>query len=148
MADFRRAAGRPGAVGAPLAKLEELGLNIDSELESRLCKRAVEAAPDLDCCGPVLVDGEDVSPHFDPLAELPLARFHTDVSHRRCSSGEVEDEHFALRQTLEVEARFLAHRSAISGIEGLAIEGGLAPGHLDPGVASGRDLMAPLRSRA
>jgi len=30
-----------------LAKLEELGLNIDSDLERRLGKRVVEAAPDL-----------------------------------------------------------------------------------------------------
>jgi hypothetical protein len=30
-----------------LARLEELGLNVDSDLERRLGKRVVEAAPDL-----------------------------------------------------------------------------------------------------
>src|SRR6267142_526379 len=46
LTDFRQAAGRPGP-RARLAKLEELGLNVDSDLERRLGKRVVEAAPDL-----------------------------------------------------------------------------------------------------
>jgi hypothetical protein len=46
LADFRQAAGRPGPQ-ARLARLEELGLNVDSDLERRLGKRVVEAAPDL-----------------------------------------------------------------------------------------------------
>lgn len=47
LADFRQAFARPGPV-ARLARLEELGLNIDSDLERRLGERVVEAAPELD----------------------------------------------------------------------------------------------------
>jgi enoyl-CoA hydratase/carnithine racemase len=47
LADFRQAFARPGPV-ARLARLEELGLNVDSDLERRLGKRVVEAAPKLD----------------------------------------------------------------------------------------------------
>jgi enoyl-CoA hydratase/carnithine racemase len=46
LTDFRQAFGRPGPP-ARLAKLEELGLNIDSDLERHLGKRVVESAPDL-----------------------------------------------------------------------------------------------------
>src|SRR5262245_13288883 len=42
--DFRQAFGRPGPQ-ARLAKLERLGLNIDSDLERHLGRRVVEAAP-------------------------------------------------------------------------------------------------------
>jgi enoyl-CoA hydratase/carnithine racemase len=45
LADFRHAFGRPGP-RARLAKLEELGLNIDSDLERHLGRRVVETAPD------------------------------------------------------------------------------------------------------
>ncbi len=47
LADFRQAFARPGPA-ARLVRLEELGLNIDSDLERRLGKRVVEAAPELD----------------------------------------------------------------------------------------------------
>lgn len=46
LADFRRAFGRPGPK-VRLAKLEELGLNIDSDLERHLGRRVVESAPDV-----------------------------------------------------------------------------------------------------
>ena len=46
LTDFRQALGRPGP-RERLSKLEELGLNIDSDLERRLGKRVVEASPDL-----------------------------------------------------------------------------------------------------
>jgi len=42
--DFRQALGRPGPP-ARLARLEELGLNIDSDLERHLGRRVVESAP-------------------------------------------------------------------------------------------------------
>src|SRR5262245_8687084 len=42
--DFRQAFGRPGP-RARLAKLETLGLNVDSDLERHLGRRVVEAAP-------------------------------------------------------------------------------------------------------
>lgn len=45
--DFRQAFGRPGP-RARYAKLEELGLNIDSELERHLGRRVAEAGPDHD----------------------------------------------------------------------------------------------------
>jgi enoyl-CoA hydratase/carnithine racemase len=45
LTDFRQAFGRPGPL-ARLAKLEELGLNIDSDLERHLGKRVTDAAPD------------------------------------------------------------------------------------------------------
>jgi enoyl-CoA hydratase/carnithine racemase len=44
--DFRQAFGRPGPA-ARLARLEELGLNVDSDLERHLGRRVVEAAPTL-----------------------------------------------------------------------------------------------------
>jgi enoyl-CoA hydratase/carnithine racemase len=44
--DFRQAFGRPGPV-ARLSKLEELGLNVDSDLERHLGRRVVESAPAL-----------------------------------------------------------------------------------------------------
>ena len=44
LTDFREALGRPGPL-ARVAKLEALGLNVDSDLERRLGKRVVEAAP-------------------------------------------------------------------------------------------------------
>jgi enoyl-CoA hydratase/carnithine racemase len=46
LADFRLAFVRPGPV-ARLARLEELGLNVDSDLERRLGARVVEAAPEI-----------------------------------------------------------------------------------------------------
>jgi len=45
LADFRQAFTRPGPM-ARLARLEELGLNLDSDLERRLGERVVEAAPE------------------------------------------------------------------------------------------------------
>ena len=45
LTDFRQSFGRPGPL-ARLAKLEELGLNTDSDLERHLGKRVVEAGPD------------------------------------------------------------------------------------------------------
>jgi len=42
--DFRRSFGRPGP-RARLARLEELGLNVDSDLERQLGRRVVESAP-------------------------------------------------------------------------------------------------------
>ena len=45
LTDFLQAFGRPGPL-ARLAKLEELGLNTDSDLERRLGERIFEAAPD------------------------------------------------------------------------------------------------------
>jgi enoyl-CoA hydratase/carnithine racemase len=45
-ADFFQAFRRSGPLSR-LAKLEELGLNVDSDLERRLGKRVVDAAPDL-----------------------------------------------------------------------------------------------------
>jgi enoyl-CoA hydratase/carnithine racemase len=42
--DFRQAFGRPGPQ-ARLAKLEQLGLNVDSDLERQLGRRVIEAAP-------------------------------------------------------------------------------------------------------
>ncbi len=44
LTDFRQSFGRPGPL-ARLAKLEELGLNVDSDLERRLGARVVEATP-------------------------------------------------------------------------------------------------------
>ena len=44
--DFRQAFGRPGPV-ARLSRLEELGLNVDSDLERHLGRRVVESAPAL-----------------------------------------------------------------------------------------------------
>jgi enoyl-CoA hydratase/carnithine racemase len=44
--DFRQAFGRPGPV-ARLTRLEELGLNVDSDLERHLGRRVVESAPAL-----------------------------------------------------------------------------------------------------
>jgi len=46
LADFFQAFTRPGT-RARAARLEELGLNVDSDLERRLGVRIVEAAPDL-----------------------------------------------------------------------------------------------------
>lgn len=46
LTDFRQALGRPGP-RRRLARLEELGLNIDSDLERHLGRRVVEGAPDV-----------------------------------------------------------------------------------------------------
>jgi enoyl-CoA hydratase/carnithine racemase len=43
--DLRKTFGRPGP-RARLARLEELGLNIDSDLERHLGRRVIESAPD------------------------------------------------------------------------------------------------------